>query len=103
MESFRRLLTEQGLKLVGEVVFADHHQYTQRDLQAIQDRARRDGAELVVTTEKDAVKIGQLVRSQDDGPRILALRLGTQILDGRDQLERLLLGVNEERRTGYES
>ena len=95
VESFRRLLTEQGLKLVGEVVFADHHQYTQRDLKAIQDRARRDGAELVVTTEKDAVKIGQLVRSQDDGPRILALRLGTQILDGRDQLERLLLGVND--------
>ncbi len=95
VESFRRLLTEQGLKLVGEVVFADHHQYTQRDLQAIQDRARRDGAELVVTTEKDAVKIGQLVGSQDDGPRILALRLGTQILDGRDQLERLLLGVND--------
>ncbi|MFQ5932413.1 MAG: tetraacyldisaccharide 4'-kinase, partial [Nitrospiraceae bacterium] len=94
-ESFRRLLTEQGLKLVGEVVFADHHEYTQRDLKAIQDQARRDGAELVVTTEKDAVKIAHLVRSQEDGPRILALRLGTQILDGRDQLERLLLGVNE--------
>src|SRR5436305_11830498 len=43
--------------VAGTRSFRDHHRYTAADIAAIRDAARIAGAEAVVTTEKDAVKI----------------------------------------------
>jgi hypothetical protein len=40
------------------VAFPDHHAYQPRDLEAVAQRARAVGASLLVTTEKDAVRLG---------------------------------------------
>jgi hypothetical protein len=40
------------------IAFPDHHAYGPRDLDAVARRARAVGAGLVVTTEKDAVRLG---------------------------------------------
>jgi tetraacyldisaccharide 4'-kinase len=40
--------------------FADHHDYTQRDVDALIAEAKQAGAELLVTTEKDWVKLRRL-------------------------------------------
>jgi hypothetical protein len=40
------------------VAFPDHHAYEPRDLEAVARRARAVGASLLVTTEKDAVRLG---------------------------------------------
>jgi tetraacyldisaccharide 4'-kinase len=85
--SFRGLLTAQGARVSDEFVFPDHHGYTARDLDRIRNGAERCGAELIITTEKDAVKVAPLARN---GDRLWALRLQTDILDGRERLERLL-------------
>ena len=87
--SFRTLLAGLGVKILDELVFPDHHAYTADDLTMVRDRAGRCGADMIVTTEKDAVKLARLVGPTD---RLLALRLGTEIMDGRDRLEALLLG-----------
>ena len=42
----------------GVVAFPDHHRYTPHDLDAVTRRARALGASLLVTTEKDAVRLG---------------------------------------------
>lgn len=55
-EQFFAMLRENGVSLAGTRSFRDHHQYTPRDLALIRESAR--GADLIVTTEKDAVKIG---------------------------------------------
>ena len=39
------------------MAFPDHHSYGARDLQAVARRARAVGASLLVTTEKDAVRL----------------------------------------------
>jgi tetraacyldisaccharide 4'-kinase len=52
----------QGLEAAGWIVvaskqFADHHPYTPRDLEEVTAAARRSGAEAVLTTEKDYVRL----------------------------------------------
>lgn len=85
--SFRTILSGIGLTVLDEIVFPDHHTYTAADLDQVRQRAAQVGAELLVTTEKDAGKIVSFLRSAD---QCWALRLRTDILDGRERLERLL-------------
>ena len=56
-KQFFRSLTDAGLTLAGTLIFRDHHRYTPHDLDRIAAAAKDAGAELIVTTEKDAVKI----------------------------------------------
>lgn len=53
------------LPLTGTLSFPDHHRYTSADIEAVKRAARDAGAEAIVTTEKDAVKI--------DDPAIVAI------------------------------
>lgn len=56
-DAFRAGLREMGLALGGWTDFADHHVYTPADLRGLEARAARCGAGLMVTTQKDRVKI----------------------------------------------
>lgn len=55
-EQFFDMLRANGVDLVGTRGFPDHHVYTPGETAVIRQLAR--GAEVVVTTEKDAVKLG---------------------------------------------
>jgi tetraacyldisaccharide 4'-kinase len=90
--SFRALLERLGFKIGGEVIFADHHDYTAADLETVRERARHGGADMIVTTEKDAGKIAPLLKS---GEQVWAVRLSLEILSGRERFERLVLGNDE--------
>lgn len=59
-DNFRRQLESCGGRCVGSRSFADHHAYTAEDLQAVERTALAAGADVVVTTEKDWVKIQPL-------------------------------------------
>jgi tetraacyldisaccharide 4'-kinase len=56
-EAFRRQVLSLGVKLRGFVGFRDHHGYTEPDIQGLAARAKDLGAEQVIMTQKDAVKI----------------------------------------------
>ena len=56
-EQFFASLRENGLTVVATCGFRDHHRYTAADIGAIKSAALDAGAEAVVTTEKDKVKI----------------------------------------------
>lgn len=51
-------LASHGAAVRDLVAFPDHYAYQPRDLLAIARRARAVGADLVVTTEKDGVRLG---------------------------------------------
>lgn len=55
---FFSLLTEAGLTLTAVKAFKDHVAYTQHDLDSLASLAA--GAEFLITTEKDAVKLQEL-------------------------------------------
>lgn len=44
-------------RLVGSLSFADHHMFTRRDLAKVAAAAKAAGATIVMTTEKDAVRL----------------------------------------------
>ena len=58
-DHFRTLLEEQGAKLVFFRKFPDHHIYSSSELNQLQDEATKAGAEALVTTAKDGVKLNE--------------------------------------------
>ena len=50
-------LVEAGWHVIDRMTFPDHHRYTPRDLATVSDRVRRTGAALVLTTEKDLMRL----------------------------------------------
>jgi tetraacyldisaccharide 4'-kinase len=55
---FDSLRASPLVDLRGTLSFPDHHRYTPADLERVRQAAQRAGAEVIVTTEKDAVKTG---------------------------------------------
>jgi len=56
-ESFEKFLRDLGAKLVARERFLDHYRYTDEDFESLFALARREGADCLITTEKDAVRI----------------------------------------------
>jgi len=56
-DDFRAGLQRMGFNLKGWEALGDHHTYSRDDLAAIETLAVRKGAAIMVTTEKDRVKI----------------------------------------------
>jgi tetraacyldisaccharide 4'-kinase len=56
-ESFEKFLRDLGAKLVARERFLDHYRYTDEDFDALFALAQREGADCLITTEKDAVRI----------------------------------------------
>jgi tetraacyldisaccharide 4'-kinase len=57
---FKKTVQDLRCDLRGFMGFEDHHHYTDRDVAALHQAARQSGAELVCTTEKDAVRMASL-------------------------------------------
>ena len=55
---FFDMLERNGAELVLRKRFRDHHHYSREELAALDAAAQNAGAQLLLTTEKDAVKIG---------------------------------------------
>ena len=56
-EKFFDTLRALGADLIETEAFPDHHAFTAREIAGLQGRAKRRGAALI-TTEKDAVRLG---------------------------------------------
>jgi tetraacyldisaccharide 4'-kinase len=48
---------EAGWSVVDTLVFPDHHRYSRRDAERIRARARETGAQLILTSPKDYVRL----------------------------------------------
>ena len=55
--AFAASLERCGAHLTAFLTFPDHHPYTSADWQAIEETARDEGAEALITTQKDAVRL----------------------------------------------
>jgi len=50
-------LSGAGWRLVGQAVYRDHHRFDQRDVARIAEQAKAARAAIILTTEKDAVRL----------------------------------------------
>jgi len=86
-EGFRRTLEPLCNELIDLKTFPDHHLYNARDVDLLRDWAAQSGADLVLTTQKDLVKL----RTSSLGKIPLrALRIGLEVLEGEADLEAVL-------------
>lgn len=61
-DNFTAAVREQGLEITGELRFPDHHPYPDASLARIETAFQASGAEAVLTTTKDRVKLQGRVR-----------------------------------------
>jgi tetraacyldisaccharide 4'-kinase len=78
-ESFEKGLLNIGAELVYSKRFADHHRFTQQEVLNAINRSKKRQAEIIVTTQKDAVRFPKIDRR--DLP-ILFMRVEIKILRG---------------------
>ncbi len=82
-DSVRRTVESLGASVVATFEFPDHHRFTEGRVRDAVDDSSRAGGELLVTTEKDAVRLPEGVVGD---PRIRALRIDAEVLRGDEVL-----------------
>ncbi len=80
-ESFENGLRQLGAKIEIAKRFIDHHRYSEAEIQNFISRCIRRDLEMIVTTEKDAVRFPRL--NKTDVP-IYFLRVEIEILSGHE-------------------
>jgi tetraacyldisaccharide 4'-kinase len=80
-ESFEQSLIKLGAELVYSKRFADHHRFTQQEILNVINRSKKRQAEIIVTTQKDAVRFPKIDRR--DLP-IYFMRVEIKILNGAE-------------------
>ena len=83
-EGFRHSVETFGITIAAAYEYPDHHDYTRKEIEALRDVAVSLEANVILTTEKDAVKL--VGRWNDEGCRLLVLRLDIEFLDGGEQV-----------------
>ena len=75
-ERFLSDITAVGWQIVGTLIFRDHHRFTAHDIRRLSIDAKKAAAAVVLTTEKDAVRLGG---REIDGIPIAAVPLAVGI------------------------
>jgi tetraacyldisaccharide 4'-kinase len=85
--AFRRTVEGMGAEVAGERRFPDHHRFSGAELDEALSAAAAARCDLLVTTEKDAVRL-DAARAAD--PRLAVVRIEAEVLRGGEGLERAL-------------
>lgn len=95
--AFFEQLRRAGANVVGTRAFADHHAYNAADVQAIADAAQVAGAQQVLVTGKDWVKLAPLLKSQS---AIEFHRVGQRVRFAQGNDQQLLQQITEALQSG---
>ncbi len=91
-DSFQQTLVKLKWTVCAFIPFPDHHAYTDQDLERLLSRWRREQADVLITTEKDWVKLaGRLSREQPW--RCLRIQLSPEQPEQADRLLEELFAV----------
>jgi tetraacyldisaccharide 4'-kinase len=95
-DDFLEMITAFGAQVVKFMWYPDHHSYTDRDLGVLASSCRRPGVDFLLTTEKDWVRINELIRGDLN---IAVLTIKIELLeDGHalfDLIERGIRGLRD--------
>jgi tetraacyldisaccharide 4'-kinase len=88
---FRRTVRDLGASVADVCGFPDHHMFTSSEWGTIMARARRKAADVILTTEKDMVRLvaADLGDTPDSSP-LRAISVNVEIEDGDDVLDEAL-------------
>ena len=86
-QAFENTLCSLGVTIARSLRFADHQDYTQADLDGVIRYARERSLGIIITTEKDAVKVARL---EIHGVRIFSLNIKLSITSNEAEFDRRL-------------
>jgi tetraacyldisaccharide 4'-kinase len=80
--------TIQGIdtEVTGHTFFPDHHFYSEEDIDTITYTCIDNGADIALTTEKDMVKISQMVKNGKNNIEFFALSIKIEFLNDENRL-----------------
>lgn len=78
-EFFFGFLDNFPSKVLKKVEYADHHSYTQQDVADIINNAKKIGAQAIITTEKDMVKLQPFVNKLGTDMPFYTLKLAIEV------------------------
>ena len=87
-ETFVRMLKNNNLKIVDDLEYPDHYQYSKKDFYEIVMKAKKYDAK-IITTEKDYLRLDSL-----DKTKVLFIKSTLKILDEK-KLTKTLIDLNE--------
>jgi len=87
-QGFERILEDLGAILVQRHRFADHYFYRPQEIIDILHSSSQEGAEMLITTEKDAARLPRLPRG---GLPVFSLRVRIESREGEEDFDRQLL------------
>lgn len=93
-EAFEGSLRDLGARVEIQRRFSDHHRFTKRDVEQFMQRCVERDMEIIVTTEKDAVRFPR--PASIDVP-VYFLRIEVRLLAGHDAWQRLIDHICEPR------
>lgn len=88
-KGFEDSVNELGAQIAGVERFVDHHNFSDRELRHIVKRAARSGASMILTTEKDAVRLPKIKKNIP----IYYLRVKIEIINGKESFNDMLSRV----------
>ncbi len=87
-DSFKKAITDTGAKITAFDIFPDHHCYTNRELENIRDNFLKNKADLLLTTEKDGMRLQEFNNFLSD---IYLLCIKMEIIPDENELKKFIL------------
>lgn len=91
-ECFEKTILRLGLKINKHFIYRDHHGYTEKDISDVEDYCDKNKLDIVVTTEKDAVKLKSFQLSALSF-QLLVLKVRLEIIENEDGFYNRLFGI----------
>ncbi len=85
--AFRATAENIGVRVLDHSVFRDHHRYSEKELAGISKKAEKLGCEVVLTTEKDYIKIGDMWTGAIP---LFVLRVAFRFVRGEQHLKNMI-------------
>jgi len=86
-KTFVDMLRNNKLKIIDDIEYPDHYQYSKKDLDDIMDKAKKQQAK-IITTEKDYLRLDSFIKTE-----ILFIKSNLEILDEKN-FKKILIGLN---------
>ena len=88
---FKEMLKALDGKILKEYEFCDHASYGEKDISSVVRASEENGSEVIVTTEKDSVKL-KAIKART-GLKIIALKVELEITKGMEELVDAVSGL----------
>jgi len=86
-EAFRRTIESLGWAVTSFIDFPDHYRYDEEDISYIQRRCTDSSSDIIVTTEKDGIRLTDFPDFLKD---VFFLRVEMEMLPSREEFEKLI-------------